>query len=242
MDKKEVYLEYLKDIIENEEDVIYFSKFMTDMENVLMPVLLKDEEIAAYITWNWKIKIEDFRQRMDLVEGKLRFTKDVKNGVEGAVKLWMGCNLLTTLRSDLIPDVFENWEAHHEVIRNREANEIAEHFNLVLRYIISFCRFKISNNEYIIFDPFEYNPSELKEKLTIRERSTDTIGSSILGTVLGIPGIGILAKWEEHDTKKRQRRMFYNEVGQINFFSIVFELSSELQEMRNVLQYEIENR
>lgn len=237
MDYKEEYLEGIKKVI-IEEDINEVLKITLLLEKEVLPILLKDKDIAAYIIWNWKVRVDTFGQYIYFEDPKVKFINDVKKGDRGAIKLW-GYFKDFVPKDKIESTTIDNWKGIFENLKVQELED-EDIYSWCWEYILAFCEFKITDEGYVFYNPNYYDPKELKGKLRSKEKASDAVGMGILGSILGIPGISLLAKWEDYDVKKRQARMFH-EIDEFNHFSFIFEINDEMEEMRSEMQWEVEN-
>nr|WP_263326961.1 hypothetical protein [Neobacillus sp. Marseille-Q6967] len=83
------------------------------------------------------------------------------------------------------------------------APEIRE--ELIYGYILAFCETVVSNDGRIIRKPKE----QIIENRTLEEKTDQSVGNIVLIHLLGIPGIGLLAKFEDWEEKRRQEKVYY---------------------------------
>ncbi|MFS0766023.1 hypothetical protein [Peribacillus phoenicis] len=198
-----------------DEDLNEIKEELLSWEEELFPKLLKDEDVSSYITWQWKIKVTDFHQPFYKAKAISKFHKDLENNELGAVKLW---------------DAFSY---HYEVEGEIDA--------LIMFYILAYCNFKLSYNDGIIFDPNDFNYEELEQKLSLKEKVIESAGIGVVGSILGIPGIGLLAKWEKHDEIRRQQKIFRGEIYDLKANPAFLVMNvPEIKELRDSMREKIE--
>ncbi|MGG1400175.1 hypothetical protein ABE288_20485 [Bacillus salipaludis] len=124
------------------------------------------------------------------------------------------------------------WNEFEYMREEREAH--------VWAYVIAFCYLKVANG--LIVEPPNISQKKIVgngREVNFKEKASDAVGTALLGHFLGIPGIGLLAKWEEWDEERRkqkridQRYQLYAELYKNKFINPF----DETMKLERVLKY-----
>lgn len=197
--------------------VILTIKNKSFLADTIVPRLLENKTISRYIISKWKTKIEYYGQYFPEYQAISEISSEVN------------------LKKD--KDAIKMYTIFSKAI-NTEPIMI---YGLMWDYIVAFCGFIRTKCGHIFYDPLEFDPEEFTKNISSKNVVKDKISASILGEFLGIPGITMLAKWEENSEKKNQSRLFkernnrYFEYIRLPMVEI-FDEDSRLENIRKSLQ------